>query len=245
MKKFLLLMLLAVSCAEAERTATIRLSLGVESGPMTKVSSDGVALLLSETENPFPFFVTLTSKRNPLRSYSVRVGGEVTVAVDEYEVRGEQGGGDRIFNAYGGGRMYVYPTFYVSQDISVTEDGGEFPLDVVYNCFALVIDRSICSSYSMKSQTGSMEEIGGMYGDDGVGIAYCQPGSWSNAPIPLVANPANAATHESKSFDLYTSGEKGVVVECGKWYCFSPGALVPASGTFGLSAPAWAMGGQY
>jgi hypothetical protein len=244
MKKLLLLLLLAVSCTEVERTATIRLSLGVESGPMTKVSAEGVASLIAETQNPYPFSVTLTSKRNPLRTYEVRVGGEVTVAVDDYTVFGEQGGGDRIFSAHGGGRMYVYPTFYVSQDISVKEGGGVFRLDVIYNCFALVIDYSVCSSYAMKSQGGSVEDISGMYGD-GIGIAYCQPGAWAVTPVPLVVSPANTATHEAKSFDIYTAGSNGVVVECGKWYSFSPGALVPTSGTFGLSTPAWVMGGQY
>ena len=238
--------MLAVSCTSVETTKTIRLSLsGVETGAMTKVSSDDVASLIAATANPYTMTVTLVSKKNPLRTYEVTIGQSATVAVDEYTVSGEVGGGNRLFNASGGARVTAYPSYHVSQDLTVTEDVDAYTLDAVYDCFALVIDYSLCASYSMTENTGNMAEVEGLTRVGDKGIAYCTVGSWSSQPASLLVTPADPVRYDSKSFRLYSVPTGTVYVECGRWYCFSPGSLTPATGTFGVSTPDWTMGGQY
>lgn len=246
MKKLLLILaaFAALSCSEVEQMKTVTFSVtGVQSGVMTKVASDDVSAVLSASASPFTMSLTLTSKTNPARTYTVNAGASATVAIDSYHVDGFLGGGDALMSLIGGGKAYRYPLMSVSADVEVTDDVDSYSLDASYQCLALIIDYTACSSYDVLSNNGNLSELSGMTRSGDVGIAYLTYGTgWTTNPMRVVANPVDDVNYESKEFRLRTDAGGNPRAEYGKWYCFYPGAVAVTSGSISVSAPGWSEG---
>ena len=213
---------------------------GVASGAMSKADEGAVADVIASADVLPVTQLTLTSTTKPARTYSVRVGSAVTVAVDTYRVEGLSMGGEVKGTFYGGAKLYAAPGSAVDEVVTVASEGGDYPLTAQHTHFALVLDRSRTSAYGLKGVRGDVEAVDDRcyhsVGDLSVTFVYAPLPLAS--PLTLVAYPVDDINYEPRTYSLGVAPE----VAAGRWYSFSSAAVDVASGGFAVSTPAWGVG---
>ena len=224
-----------------ERTIVLRLA-GVVTGDIsTKTDPSGV---FAATAPQMPQ-LTLQSKTNPARRYTVTPGLSATVAVDSYAVSGsylptEEG-------QVQGGKVYSRPPFSVAGEINVTEEVSEYEVAAAYDCFALVLDESICEKYRIRGYSGAMIDLSWLFGSGSVKVAYMK-GKWDFPALEVVAVPVDAANFESATYrivnDADYAGEGLLLARNGKWYALDPSQVQTTDGSIGVGLPEWEKGNE-
>jgi len=240
--------LLLVGCAGEGGAGVARVTfsvVGVESGAMTKVSSDDVADLISAAASGYGIStLTLVSKANAARTYEVTPGVEAVVGVGAYTVTGSVAGGAPVASLVGNAKVRKAPGARVDAEVTVTKDGGSFSLVAEHTCFALVLDRTKVASYSLTMMQGGLDELSDncYFGDGDLAVTFITPSaSLASTPITLRVTPADDVNFEEKTFSLGTNP----TIALGRWYSFSPAALQVAEGGFSVSYPSWGEGFEY
>lgn len=240
--RFLLLAALSVACAkEQPELVTVTFDMGgVQSGTITKVSSDAVSSAFAATAPVGPFTLTATSKTNSLRTYTITTGQSLTMAVDEYTVTGS-GIGSEIAEVTGGA-LYSSPKWSVNESVTVGSDGGAFTLNASYPCVAFVIDKAVTSKLVFYDGPNKVESYS-HGGTESVGVVYAV-GNWPhNSPLYIEVRPVDTVNYETVEYHLTSREyEDTYYVRNGHWYNFAPGAIATASGTFGVAFPGWEAG---
>lgn len=221
-----------------EREITINLP-GILSGPISKAASD---VLAATAPTQLPALV-LQSRSVPERRYTVTPGVPATVALDTYSVSGEYAPNEegRIFGA----SVFATPPFSVGGEITVTEGQSDYPVSAAYKCIALVLDRSVCSTYKVTGYAGAPVDLL-TFGQGGFAVAYVR-GGWTFPGLRLTAVPADPAQYESASYELFTDAQYAngaLVVEDGKWYSFGPRGVQTTEGGINLGLPSWEDGNE-
>lgn len=241
-KGFLLLAAILLTACTKEQTplATVTFHLaGVESGEMTKVSSEGVASALSATAPSGPFTLTAVSRTNPLRTYTITTGVPVTMAVDSYSVSGS-GRGHEIASITGG-TLYDSPLWSASSDVEVGSDGGSLSVSASYSCIALIIDKSVTRELAVMN--GSEEAVYTPGGTSEVGVVYAAGNWYYSKPLRVIARPVDTVSREETRYELVFGDYDGMVnVRYGRWYSFTPGEVATASGSLGVEFAGWIQG---
>lgn len=229
----LLLAILSIACTKEPQYATVTFGLsGVESGSLTKVSSDAVSAALDATAPSGPFALRLVSKSNPLRVYNITTGTPATIAVDSYTVTGS-GLGEELAEITGG-KLYASPKWSVSCDVDVTS-GGAINVSASFPCVALVIDKSVTDHLEIANGPNMVRNFA-VGGTDAVGVVYIV-GSWIyNKPLYLYSYPVDTVNKEVVCYVLVNGDFDGMVnVQNGRWYNFAPGDIETVSGSFGVT----------
>jgi len=227
---------------EITRTIVVRLA-GVVTGEMaTKTDPSGVFNATAPAQMPT---LTLQSKTVPSRSYQVTPGQNVTVAVDSYAVSGkylpmEEG---QVQN----GKIYSRPPFSVAGEITVTEEVAEYEVAAAYDCFAIVLDTSVCEKYRIRGYGGSMVDMTWIFGTGAIKVAY-MVGQWDFPALDLIAVPADPANYENAAYAIINdpayAGEGKLLARNGKWYAFDPSAVQTTDGAIGVGLPEWENGNE-
>lgn len=249
MKKLLSLIasLAIIACAQIpnEATKTVVFTLaGVESGSLTKSLADDVSAAVVATAPDTDAEIIVQSTTKTARTYVGCVGEPITLAYDSYHVYGEYRPASHGTIFYS--TIYREPPYTVEGDITVTDADESYPLDVAYNCFALVIDYSKVSSVELSNSNKVFADCTDEFVKVGnIGILYLtQPGSYnSQNPFKVRVYPKDEANYEYAEFVLTASGGSSAVkIEKGKWYCFNPTAVETTSGDFTLTFPSFSEG---
>lgn len=239
----ILLTLLVMGCGKEAQMQTISIGFsGITSGQMTKeVAQSGVSELISSTFPTSGLTFTLTSTTQSTRVYSVGLGEEVTVPIDEYKVTASfkpQEKGKTFKN----GSIYAQPKFSVNETITVTNLQSEYEVAAIYGCWALVIDPSETKKYQHMGYSYSMEDFTYFVYSGDLGIAFIS-GTWTTDPYKILAVAKEPVGHEDKEYRIVTDKNyDGVFVENGKWYCFGAAEVEDASGALSLRFPEWEQG---
>lgn len=221
-----------------------RISIGfadTQSGPMTKADQKAVSDAISATFPTGGVTFTLTSTKNAGRTYSVALGAEVVVPIDEYRVTCNYRPQEKA-RTYKNGIVYNEPRFSVDETINVTNLQSAYEVTAVYGCWCLVIDATDTKKYQHKGYSYDMEDFSWFVWSGDIGVAFIS-GTWTDAPYKIVAVPKEPVGHEEKSYNIVTDRNyEGVYVENGKWYCFGAAEVEDASGAISISFPAWTQG---
>lgn len=237
----LLLAALSVACAKEPEFETVTFEMGrVQSGSLTKVSTDAVSSALAATAPVGPFTLTATSKTNSKRIYTITTGQSVTMAVDDYTITGS-GAGEEI-TPVTEGYIYKSPKWSVNKDVSVSSSGQSFTLNASYPCVAFVIDKSVTARLIFHNGNSLVSDYS-YGGTDAVGVVYAS-GYWTHATqLWMAVRPVDEMNYETTEYNI-TSREYDdtYCVQNGHWYNFLPGSLELTSGTFGVTFPGWEAG---
>ena len=214
---------------------------GIESGVMTKVSGSSVVSLIESLFPTSGVTFTLSSTSNPERKYTVDLGSSITVPVDTYNVTAyyrPTSVGNTVKNGY----IYKTPRFYVETVISINKGQKNYVVDAVYECWALVIDYTVCSKYEHLGYSYSMEDFTYFHDSGDLGIAFIY-GSWTTQAYTIKACPKESTGHEAKTYNLVTDRNyTGIFIEYGKWYAFSASSVDDTEGNIGINYPGWSEG---
>lgn len=235
--------MLSIACAkEQERFTTVVFNVsGVESGPLTKGLSEGVAAALAATAPSPVATLTAVSKTNPLRKYTITPGEALTMAIDSYTVTAS-GTGTNL-GAITGGNLYSTPSWAVSEDVDVSSGSDTYSVSAYYTCVAFVIDKTTTERLSFANGANSVNPSG-FGGTDEVSIIYAS-GTWTySKPLYVHSYPIDTVNYEETVYKVSNQGDyEGMQrVRSGYWYNLTPGAVAVTSGTIGINFPTWGAG---
>jgi hypothetical protein len=245
MKKALFLAALALlmACTKENQNAeqvTVTFQVGgIQTGAITKAGTPEAALAASAPSGAIT--LRLVSTTNDARRYNVTAGQAVSLPADTYNVTGEYI--PQVVTAVYHGNAYREPRYSVSTTIQVTEE-ETITIPARYECIALVIDFTQSAKYLHTNASLNMEEITAWQRSGDYGVIYVACTSyWSTAGgYTIQSFPVDEAEGEMRSYRLHTTGAGGIIVEKGKWYCFSPGEVAKVSGSLAPTFPAWQNG---
>ena len=214
---------------------------GVGTGSMTKTQQAGISAAIKATFPTDGITFTLTSTKAAERTYSVALGAEVVVPIDEYKVtcnyRPQEKG-----KTYKNGSVYAQPRFVVDETINVTNLQSDYSVTAVYKCWALVIDATETKKYQHKGYSYDMEDFSLFTWSGDIGVAFIN-GTWTDSPYKVTAFPKVELGHEPKTYSIVTDRNyEGTYVQDGKWYMFGAAEVEDASGAISISFPDWEQG---
>ena len=243
MKKTSILAALALILAACTKTIpepqmrSVTFTFGnIVTGTMTKGAADAI-----EASAPVgPFELRLTSTTNPNRTYRIEAGEPATIAMDSYRVLCDYypAGAIDVYR----GKLYTEPCFIVNTTVSVTEDGAII-LPAVYDCWALIIDKTKASSYAVTTSTKPLTISTWREAGD-YGVVYVRPSGWSDTySTQVTVTPVDDINYGLTTYDVCTGSVAGATqVEAGHWHIFNPDAVETSSGEIGISFPSWEGG---
>lgn len=173
------------------------------------------------TAPPLPA-LSLRSLEDPRKCYTIAPDMPVSVDFGSYYVRGsyiptEEG---RVQ----GGKVYSRPPITVESEITVTAETREYEVSARYDCFALVIDTSVCEKYRIRGYSGAMMDMPWMFGPGVKKVAYLT-GNWTFPALDLVAVP-NDPEHDLWPVSIVTDTDYDrsdrLLAVYGFWYSFNP-----------------------
>lgn len=238
-------LVMSSSCLKDGGFTSVRFSVGVPSGEITRAMPDGLSDALSATAPTGPFTLTAQSTENSLRSYSVTTETDVTMAIGGYSVTGNGTGG--LLSKISSGNLYSSPSWSVSQDVTVTESSTEFSLPASYTCPAFVFDLSEVD-YVEFSNGADMFTLTLFPGTERYGVVYPKPDQFwiSSKPLWMYVYPKDKVNGETALYKVITPSTGAdaelTQVRNGYWYKFSPGKVDVVSGALGLAFPEWMEG---
>lgn len=225
---------------EGYQTITIGFG-GVSTGSITKAAQADAMAVIKATFPTTGIMFNLKSTADPSRSYNVYMGQEVTLPIDEYRVTMSYKP-EVLSNTYKNGDIMQQPKFHVDEVIQVSNLQTSYAVSVVYDCWAMIIDRNDTKKYQHLGYSTYMEDFLWFKYTDNMGVAFIS-GEWGADPYRIVAYPTVELGHEAKTYNIVTNRNyEGVLVENGKWYCFGSETVEDASGTIALSFPTWQQG---
>ena len=233
------------SCTKRENFASVRFSVGVPSGEITRAMPDGLSEALSATAPSGPYSLTAQSTENSLRSYSVTTGVDVTMAVGPYDVTGK--GSGTAISKITGGYLYPSPSWSVSDGVTVTESSTEFSVAAHYTCPAFVFDLSEVD-YVEFANGADVVTVTSFPGTEAYGVVYPKPDQYwlPSKPLWVYVYPKDKVNGETVIYKVITpsSGADAELTQVrnGYWYLLSPGKVDVVSGAIGVSFPEWMEG---
>ena len=189
--------------------------------------------------------ITLSSKTNSAREYTVTAGQTATVAVDRYYAIGEAGG-DTFQDIYIGKAFGVACYEIAADEVEITEEISEVTLDAEYTVFAVVYSKSEVKKIQILDSGGhGYDDAQYVGGNDTIGIVFFS-GSWSGSqPLKIKVIPLDTVNYTEKLYTLSMSGANNTIkVRNGYWYYFGPEEVTVTEGLLNVILPEWQNGNE-
>ena len=240
-------LLLFVSCSkkiEIKETQYQEVSIsinGVQTGRFTKASSSSILNVIEEMFPTSGVTFKLTSTTNSSRVYNIALGESLSIPLDTYTVTARYKP-YVVGNTFKNGEITQSPRFSVESTITVTSSQSNYVVDAIYQCWALVIDYTVCSKYRHLGYSYSEEDFTYFATSGNLGIAFIN-GEWTDSPYTITAVPKSTEFHEPKTYSFVSNRNyDGIYVENGKWYCLNPESVATTSGDLSINYPKWTEG---
>lgn len=243
----LLAALLILGCtrdARPDKTQLVTFNIGnVQTGDIA-TKAGITALLTASAPATADVTLTLVSKTNSRRTYKVKPGEAVAVALDTYRayVWHTPASVGECFH----GTIHHTPAFYIDTTLTIEDGVTSYTLPASYDCIALVWDKTTTAAYKVLNTSSTLAEVAWPWVTDGdLALVYVKTTGWSvSSPLVVLAQPVDDVGHEATQYKLATAGSSADVLlaEPGKWYTFHPGEVAATSGTLSFSLPEWTAG---
>lgn len=209
----------------------------VESGSMTRVDAEDIRGIITSM---LPQSVELKLTDGKGNAYTATTGESVTLPLGDYSVT-------YSYRGYSIGQLMgtsVYltaaPTFSISDNVSVTYDGGDKTLHAQYTCTALVLDYSECTALEYYDLSASAWKGVPLTGD-GYGVVFIY-GDSGNRTFRLRA-VTSAEGYRSNELTATTGSADGAVtLKTGKYYVIHPEEITEAEGEMGVQFGTFSAG---